>query len=347
MSSPSNALNISNPGLVYFDGSYSFDGRVPISSNNTVTITVNPTTIDFVASASGDVQTLTGNSGVATPIGGTINVITSNSTVKFAGVSGTLTQDFGLSNLLIGVAGTSITSGTFNVGLGQFALNSVTSGSENTCAGEGAGLSITSGNTNCLYGSGAGDAITTSSKNVGIGQGSLGLLTTALTSSVAIGFDALGKVLTGGNNVAIGQSAGTNYTGTESNNILISNTGTIGESNITRIGSIQTDCYLSGILHTTSGRTVKVTTPGAYPYTALTTDYLILIDTASARTVNLMATPATGTTIVIKDNVGSAGANNITVTPAAGNIDGSASYVMSTNYQSITLVYNAVQWNII
>lgn len=91
--------------------------------------------------------------------------------------------------------------------------------------------------------------------------------------------------------------------------------------------------------------TVKVTTPGAYPYTTLAQDYVILVDTSVARTINLKATPAKGQTYRIKDNIGSAGANNITISPAAGNIDGAGSYTISTNYGSVDLTYNGTQWN--
>jgi hypothetical protein len=60
MGSPSNALNISQAGLVYFDGAYSFDGRVPISSDSTITITINPTTIDFKAVDTGTITSVNG-----------------------------------------------------------------------------------------------------------------------------------------------------------------------------------------------------------------------------------------------------------------------------------------------
>ncbi len=93
------------------------------------------------------------------------------------------------------------------------------------------------------------------------------------------------------------------------------------------------------------GQYVNVTTPGAYPYTTLISDYLILVDTSSARTITPLASPATGAMYVIKDNVGSAGTNNITVTPSGKNIDGTASKTISTNYGSMTIVYNGVQWN--
>lgn len=95
------------------------------------------------------------------------------------------------------------------------------------------------------------------------------------------------------------------------------------------------------------GQVVHITTPGAYPYTTLTTDYVILVDTSAARTITPMASPVTGQMYVIKDNVGSAAANNITVTPSGKNIDGAASTTINVNFGSITIVYNGTQWNII
>lgn len=91
----------------------------------------------------------------------------------------------------------------------------------------------------------------------------------------------------------------------------------------------------------------SITTPGAYPYLTLSTDDIIKIDTSAARTINLVAAPATGLTYQFKDNTGSAGANNITIVPNAGNIDGAGSYVISSNYAAIQLTYNGTQWNIL
>ncbi len=92
------------------------------------------------------------------------------------------------------------------------------------------------------------------------------------------------------------------------------------------------------------GQLVNVTTPGAYPYTTLTEDYVILVDTSAARTINLIASPVTGQTYRIKDNVGSAAANPITITPAAGNIDGAASATINIAYGSVDVVYQGAMW---
>jgi hypothetical protein len=88
-----------------------------------------------------------------------------------------------------------------------------------------------------------------------------------------------------------------------------------------------------------------ITASGAVTVSA-TTDYLICVNKTSgaATTVNLPATPATGLTFLIKDCKGDAATNNITLTPAAGNIDGSSTYVMNTNYQSVAVTYSGSIW---
>lgn len=302
-------------------------------------ITVNNGSGSITISADGSIvgQTITGNTGGAiSPIAGNWDLFTSNSTVKFTGTPGTETLDFGLSNLLLGSSGSSIgVSAGFNTGVGLNALLALTSGIENTSIGNNSSLSLTTGSNNSIIG---GESFTEA--------------TSASFNSV-LGVLALNSLSTGNYNIAIGYTSGGFYSTTETSNIVIGNQGLGGESNVIRIGTQgtgngqQIHCYLAGVLHTTSGRTVNITTPGAYPYTTLISDYVILVDTSSARTITPLASPVTGTMYVIKDNVGSAAANNITVTPSGKNIDGVASYVMNQNYESITIVYNGTQWNII
>lgn len=94
--------------------------------------------------------------------------------------------------------------------------------------------------------------------------------------------------------------------------------------------------------------TVRVVT-AAGAVTVTTADYLVVVNkTVGAATVaNLPSSPTTGDTYVVKDGKGDAATHNITLTPAAGTIDGSATYVMATNYESITLVYNGTEWNVV
>lgn len=88
-----------------------------------------------------------------------------------------------------------------------------------------------------------------------------------------------------------------------------------------------------------------VTAAGAV--TVAITDHVVCINkgTGAATAANLFATPRTGADIVIKDCKGDAAANNITVTPAAGNIDGAGTFVISTNYGAWEGTYNGAAWS--
>lgn len=280
-------------------------------------------------------KTITGNTGGAlSPTAGNWNIVTANSTVFVAGSSSTLTMDFArTSNLVMGSSPT-------------------LSANDNTSYGVNAFSSATSAGNTSAFGFDCLNKVTSGSANSGFGLNSLRNITTPDFNS-AFGANTLNNLLTGTRNSAFGYLAGNAYVGAESSNLLLSHIGVAGESNVTRIGTQgtgtgqQSQCYLAGVLNTTSGRVVNVTTPGAYPYTTLTTDYVILVDTSSARTITPLASPVTGTTYRIKDNVGSAAVNNITITPSGKNIDGAASYVINVAYGSVDIVYNGTQWVIL
>lgn len=130
-----------------------------------------------------------------------------------------------------------------------------------------------------------------------------------------------------------------------SNTNAITGSGSIKYGGLVFNGSSSTINTTSQTPSTHSNDAVKVTTPGAYPYTAVPQDHLILVDTSGgARTINLNASPQTGQIYRIKDDDGNAATNNITVTPAAGNIDGAGSYSINVNYASITVIYSGSQW---
>lgn len=96
----------------------------------------------------------------------------------------------------------------------------------------------------------------------------------------------------------------------------------------------------------TTTAALVITTPGAYPYTVLVTDDVVLVDTASARTINL-PNPATYTKrLTIKDAIGSAGTNAITIARfGSETIDGvAASYVFRAGWGSITFISNLTNW---
>lgn len=71
------------------------------------------------------------------------------------------------------------------------------------------------------------------------------------------------------------------------------------------------------------------------------------LTTPGAVAVNLEASPTQGRLHVIKDGKGDAATNNVTITPAAGTIDGQPNLVMANAYESITLVYSGTEWVIV
>lgn len=76
-------------------------------------------------------------------------------------------------------------------------------------------------------------------------------------------------------------------------------------------------------------------------------DLLVINKTSGAATVVNLPAGVLGREFTIKDGKGDAGSNPITLTPAAGTIDGQATIVLNIAYEAITVIYNGVQWNII
>ena len=143
----------------------------------------------------------------------------------------TLLHTFGTNNLFAGAdAGNFTTTGANNTASGANALSSNTTGIQNAAAGAQSLLSNTTG----------GD-------NMAIGFQALANNTTG-NSNTASGFQTLRANTTGSNNTALGKGAGIFLT-TGSNNIDIGHGGVAGESNIIRIGTAQTDTWLTGIIH--------------------------------------------------------------------------------------------------
>jgi hypothetical protein len=75
-------------------------------------------------------------------------------------------------------------------------------------------------------------------------------------------------------------------------------------------------------------------------------DSIVFVDTTAARTIYLIEGGFGGEVITIKDKTGTAAANNITVTTLSGtlNINGAATFVMNTNYQSASFVWDGTQY---
>lgn len=158
-------------------------------------------------------------------------------------------SNFGSQNTFVGESSgnTTTTGAGANVGIGFASLNLISTGNSNSFLGFSSGLHIDVGNANSVFGFAALGSATSSSLNVALGYRSLPLL------------------LTGSYNIALGRNSGTNYTGAESSNILISNSGVLGESHIIRLGTDGTGngeqdaCYIAGTTHITRNLNLKFT----------------------------------------------------------------------------------------
>lgn len=134
-----------------------------------------------------------------------------------------------------------------------------------------------------------------------------------------------------------------------SNQVSVSNVGALY-----RIGNNLWYNNAAGVpVQITSGTVVNVTgsgvisadSPASYPYTVLAGDAqkVLLIDTSAARTINLPAA-TTSMFFILKDQIGSAQTNNISVVPNGTDvIDGSNStYTIDWSFASIGLVSDGV-----
>jgi trimeric autotransporter adhesin len=156
-------------------------------------------------------------------------------------------SNYGTNNTFIGeTTGNTTLTGTGNVGVGKTAISALTTGGNNSIVGFLGGASITTG-----------------TNNSGIGVQSLNTLSTGTFNS-AVGSVALQALATGSYNIAMGYQSGLSYTGAESSNIVIGSQGTVGESNVIRIGTDgtgtqqQSQMFTAGSL--TSARGITATT---------------------------------------------------------------------------------------
>ena len=84
------------------------------------------------------------------------------------------------------------------------------------------------------------------------------------------------------------------------------------------------------------------------PDNASVEDHYLGVDSSGAAiTVNLPAASdaVSGKVLIVKDEAGNAGSNNITISPdGSEQIDGSASYTISTNYGVVHLISTGSGW---
>lgn len=91
---------------------------------------------------------------------------------------------------------------------------------------------------------------------------------------------------------------------------------------------------------------VPVTLIDQATYTPSTDEYFLGVIYDGTVTVTLPAS-TTGKVYIVKDAVGDAETNPITINTTASTIDGLASYTLNIDWSSVTLVYNGIEWNVV
>lgn len=160
-----------------------------------------------------------------------------------------------------GLYGLYLTTGSFNIGIGNLSLYSLTTGSTNIGIGASAGKALTSGGNNVFIGNTAGGGITLANNSVAIGNGAASSASLSSTivaigsfaaqyhlgnNTVAIGPNALqgvnGGTSIGAVNTAVGYQAGENVTSANTSVFLGAQAG----QNVTSGGGQVFIGYLSG-----------------------------------------------------------------------------------------------------
>jgi hypothetical protein len=87
-----------------------------------------------------------------------------------------------------------------------------------------------------------------------------------------------------------------------------------------------------------------VTTP---TYTALATDYMLCVDTATSAVTITLPIGILGTVYMIKDCSGNADTNNITIQGTGGQLVDGSSALINTPYGNVQVIFNGTEWSIV
>lgn len=189
-----------------------------------------------------------------------------------------------------------------------------TPGTNNLFIGTGAGQAGSSGNSNTFVGAGAGQFGGAGTSNVYVGA-SAGLQNSAGGSNTFLGSFAGNAYTTGNGNIAIGANSALSVTSGISN-IHIGNDGTAGDSQVIRIGSSQTDTFLTGTINGNGAGLTNLNggnlTNGSVTSAKIADGTITASDIATGQVVTGINS--------LKNDVTLAAGSNITITPSGNTL---------------------------
>lgn len=343
-------------------------------SGDTVTLNTSDSNLNVIIGNNAGNNTLSGTDNTALGTDSATN-LTTGSQNTFIGFGAGSTVTTGSDNIIIGYnAGSSLTtSDTNNTLIGRPGFSGATDFISIAAGSTGPlmfhnypGTNANTGNGGNLFiGQGAGNLTLTGAtifNNNGIGQNSLASLTTGHLNN-CLGYGALTALTTGNRNnafghqtgsllvsgsynVLLGNLSGSTYTTSESSNIQINNLGTLGESNVLRIGAGTgsgnqqlNKAYISGIAGVNVGSVATVVTENSDQLgTAIITAGTGITITPGANTITIATTALTSAITSITGDTGGA-QTGPAITFAGGTTGlsfGGATNTITTTFAGIT-----------
>ncbi len=343
--------------VLYFDGT-KYVGLTNGTTGQILTATTASAPSWGAAPASG-IITLAGDSGSAT--GATVTVAGAPRVVTTSGSGSTLT--LATPSIYIGAAGGG--SGQSNTFVGRIAGNSAVN-TTFSCTAVGdqamAGLTTAGGNgSNSAFGASSMFALTIGYNNSAFGYQTLSANTSGHEND-AFGVNALISLATGSRNTVFGTGAGQNYTTSESNNVILGQThGTIGESNVMRLGhdgsgaaTATTKAFMTGVYNIAVGATagVNITDSTGQIGTISGTASQMLIGGTKPAWSNISSgavVSVSGTTNQITSSNSGVGSTTLSIPSvfiAPGSIDSSTTLTAGTLLKMVTTTSTAGQLQI-
>lgn len=324
---------------------------IPVS--NLLTINFGISNLILGTDASG-ITTATENVGYGL---NALNAITSGQQNAGFGVNALTNNTTGSALVFVGYnAGAGNTTASNNTGVGYEALRDNQTGTRCTALGTGALRLNSNQSDNTALGSGALQNLAGAASQANTAVGSFAL--TSMTSgnnNIAVGVSALGANFTGSRNIQLTSSLICPFTGTESNNILIGNAGTLGVSNRLAIGSGTgtgsnqlSTAFIYGIDGVNVGSVAKVVTMASDQLgTATITAGTGITVTPGANSITISATTTGMPWTVVTGASQALAVNNGYIANNAGTINFSlpASSAVGNTIR-ITGINNATGWKI-